>query len=86
MLTIIKLARLKTGMSLRRFARIYGFPEAKLCQIERGRVYIPPSWRGKLAKVFGLTVEEICDENGWPRLYEDSSVAIKGIGTNDVIK
>jgi transcriptional regulator with XRE-family HTH domain len=67
MITVLRLARVRTGLTLRAFARRYGLSEVTLCKIERGAHYIPPTWRPRLAAALGLPVEAICDERGWPR-------------------
>jgi transcriptional regulator with XRE-family HTH domain len=67
MITVLRLARVRTGLTLRAFARRHGLSEVTLCRIERGVQYIPPGWRAKLAEALGLSIEAICDERGWPR-------------------
>jgi DNA-binding XRE family transcriptional regulator len=66
MVTALRIARIKTGLNLRAFAKNLGIPETTLCKIERGTHYVPPAWRPKLAEAVGLTVEEICNEEGLP--------------------
>ena len=66
MVTALRIARIKTGLSLRAFARNLGIPETTLCKIERGTHYVPPAWRSKLAEAVGLTIAEICNEEGLP--------------------
>lgn len=66
MVTALRIARIKTGLSLRAFAKNVGIPETTLCKIERGTHYVPPGWRPKLAEAVGLRVEEICNEEGLP--------------------
>jgi transcriptional regulator with XRE-family HTH domain len=66
MVTVLRIARVKTGMSLRAFAKALEMPESTLCKIERGVQYVPPLWRDKLAAAVGLAVQEICDLDGMP--------------------
>ena len=66
--TVLRVARVRTGLSLRAFAQQHDLSEVTLCNVERGKYYIPPAWREKLAKVLGISINELCDENGWPRL------------------
>jgi ribosome-binding protein aMBF1 (putative translation factor) len=69
MVTVIRLARVKAGLSLRDFARKHKFPESAFCRVERGQAYVPPNWRKRLAKALGLSIEEICDlTTGWPKI------------------
>ncbi len=68
MVTALRIARIRTGMSMRAFAKVVGIPETTLCKIERGTHYVPPAWRPKLAEATGLKVEDICDEEGLPLL------------------
>jgi hypothetical protein len=69
MITAIRLARVKTGSSLRDFAKKNRFPESAYCRVERGQAYVPPNWRKRLAKALGLSIEEICDlATGWPKI------------------
>jgi len=75
MVTVIRIARIKTGMSLRDFAKVNGLSEVTLCKVERGKGYIPPSWRNILSEALNLPVEAICDEKGWPLLDRSQTVA-----------
>ncbi|TDA64500.1 MAG: XRE family transcriptional regulator [Clostridia bacterium] len=69
MITALRLARMKTGKTLRSFANENHFSEVMLSRIERGQAYVPPNWREKLAQALGVRVEDICDPvTGWPRL------------------
>lgn len=67
--TNLRVLRVKTGRSIREFAKILGMPENVLNRIERGQLYVPPKWRRPLAEALGVPEEEICDpRTGWPRL------------------
>jgi DNA-binding XRE family transcriptional regulator len=66
MITALRIARIRTGMSLRDFARKVGIPETTLCKIEKGTHYVPPAWRPKLAEALGIRVGEMCNEDGLP--------------------
>lgn len=69
MVTEIRLLRVKTGSTIRAFAREHGFSEGMLIRVERGQAYVPPNWRSRLAQALGVRVEDICDPaTGWPRL------------------
>lgn len=70
MLTVLRLARLKTRATLRSFARLHQLDEATLSRIERGIQYVPPHWRQRLAIALELGVDDICDARGWPKLVE----------------
>jgi transcriptional regulator with XRE-family HTH domain len=45
MFTALRLARLKTGITLRSFARLHRLDEATLSRVERGIQYVPPHRR-----------------------------------------
>jgi hypothetical protein len=77
MVTVTKLERLRTGLSLKEFAHKHGFPETTLCQVERGRTVVPLVWRKRLADALGLPVERLCDEQGWPKWEQASSRRLK---------
>lgn len=66
--TRLRVARVRTGLNLRQFARDYGLSEARLCKVERGIEYIPPAWREVLAKALGVSVQDLIDERGFPKL------------------
>jgi len=70
MVTNLRLARVRTGLRLRDFARRHSLSEARLSRWETGKEYIPPAWRQVLAKTLGVTEQAICDERGWPILVE----------------
>jgi transcriptional regulator with XRE-family HTH domain len=72
MVTKLRIARIKTGLSLRQFARNNGLSETTLSRIERGTQYVPPKWRLALAAALDLAVIEICDDRGWPSLLSSS--------------
>jgi hypothetical protein len=63
----------KTGLSLRAFAKTFGFSEVILCRIEKGVQYVPPAWRARLAEALNLSIDEICDEHGWPRIFKNKT-------------
>ena len=70
MVTNLRIARMETGLTLRAFAAMHGFSESVLCRIETGTQYVPPGWRSRLAQALGLSIDEVCDEHGWPRIRE----------------
>ena len=70
MITALRLARTKTGKTMRHFAREHGFAETALCRIERGQAYIPEKWRQRLASSLQIGIDELCDERGWPRFIK----------------
>jgi transcriptional regulator with XRE-family HTH domain len=72
MVTKVRITRIKTGLSLRAFAKTYGLSEVTLCRIEKGNQYIPPVWRDRLAKALNSSIDELCDEHGWPRLIKNT--------------
>ena len=69
MVTVLRIERVKTGMTLRKFANSVGISETTLSRIETGKSYITPKQRVKLSEYLGMDVGDICDENGWPVLY-----------------
>jgi transcriptional regulator with XRE-family HTH domain len=73
MITNIKIVRIQTGLTLRAFAAAHGLSESMLCRIERGTQYVPPGWRARLAEALGLSTDEVCDANGWPRILESNN-------------
>lgn len=68
--TALRIARVRTGLNLRAFAREQGLPEARLCKVERGIEYVPPAWRPLLAKALGVTEQDLVDERGFPKLAD----------------
>ncbi len=69
MVTKLRLARVKTDLTLRQFSRQHGFSEIVLCRIERGQSYVPPAWREKLAEALDREPDQLWDPvTGWPRL------------------
>ncbi|SHF60757.1 Helix-turn-helix domain-containing protein [Desulfofundulus australicus DSM 11792] len=71
MLTCLRVLRMRTGKTLRAFAKEYGFNETVLTRIERGQYYVPPAWREPLANALGCEVKDICDpKTGWPKLVK----------------
>ena len=69
MLTALRLARLKTGITLRSFARLHPLDEATRARRARHPVRaaaLPPA----LAIARELSVDDICDACGWPKLVE----------------
>jgi hypothetical protein len=59
-------ARLKTGITLRSFARLHPLDEASLSCVERSVQYAPPHWRPQLAIALQPGVDDTCDARGWP--------------------
>lgn len=49
MLTALRLARLKTNITLRSFARLHRLDKPTLSRVIRGIQYVPPHWRQRLA-------------------------------------
>ena len=72
MVTKLRLARVKNGINVRDFARRLNLSESLLSKMETGKHYVPKKWRNILAEALDLSVENICDEKGWP-LTSDSS-------------
>ncbi|HHY39480.1 MAG TPA: helix-turn-helix transcriptional regulator [Clostridia bacterium] len=69
MVTALRLRRVRTGKTLRQFAREIGINEGTLIRIERGQCYVPKKWREPLAQALGVDPEEVLDpQTGWPRL------------------
>src|SRR5258705_11306464 len=71
MVTKLRMARVKTGLSLRAFAQANKLSESLLSKMETGKYYIPEKWRQTLAEALGLTVAAICDEKGWATVEHD---------------
>ena len=72
MVTKLRLARVKSGINVRDFARRLNLSESLLSKMETGKHYVPKKWRNILAEALDLRVEDICDEKGWP-LTSDSN-------------
>ncbi len=68
MVTTLRLLRIKTGMTQQDFAKQHGLNVSVLSRLERGREYIPPTWRAVLTEVLGVSERDICDERGFPKL------------------
>lgn len=68
MVTVLRIERVRTGLTLREFARRHSLCESTLCRIERGIQRVPPAWRCSLSDALGVTPEAICDDRGWPKL------------------
>lgn len=68
--TAMRIARVRTGLTLRQFARLHGLSEPRLCKVERGLEYVPPKWRPVLVKALGLTEQDLCDSRGFPKLAD----------------
>jgi len=64
-------ARLKTGITLRSFARLYPLDEATLARRARhpARAAAPAP---ALAIALELGVDDICDARGWPKSVEQA--------------
>jgi hypothetical protein len=73
MVTIAKIARVRTGLGLGEFAQKHGFPITTVCQVEKGRMVVPLVWRQRYADALGLPLNELCDEHGWPRWEQPRS-------------
>lgn len=82
MVTVLRLLRVKTGDTLRGFARRHGFNEILLTRIELGQSYVPPALRVPLATALGVEIQMILDPTtGWPVLLEkDTPLMIGGVG------
>ena len=65
MLTALRLARLKTGITLRSFARLHPLDEATLARRARHSVCADAPGPA-LAIALQLCVDHICDARGWP--------------------
>jgi hypothetical protein len=57
-------ARLKTGITLRSFARLHQLDEASLSRVEHGIQHVPPHWRQRLAIALQPGVDDICGARG----------------------
>jgi hypothetical protein len=68
MLTALRVARQRTGMSLRDFAGKHSLNETRLCRVERGKEYVPPAWRPILTEALGMSEQDLVDERGFPKL------------------
>jgi len=83
MITVLRLQRVRTGKTLRQFARENDLSEVVLCRIERGKQYISPAAREVLANALGMPVDQICDEHGWPRFDETGASGVpQGLGVD----
>lgn len=78
MLTILKFERLKRGKQLREVANEIGMPEVSLCRCENAQGYVPPAYRERLAKYYGLNPAELWNEYGWPLIVAEQQPTMAG--------
>lgn len=51
--------RLKRNLSLTRVTQITGIPTSNLSMVERGLCPAWPSWRRRLSRAYGLSVDDL---------------------------
>jgi hypothetical protein len=77
MVTIAKIARIRTGLGLGEFAQKHGFPITTLCQVENGRMVVPLVWRQRYADALGVPIDRLCDEQGWPKRDQEAAKPLR---------
>jgi len=69
LVTRLKVLRVQKGLKVKEVAQALGIHPNLLSRIECGQSWIPPKYREKLADFYNTSVAEICNEVGWPTLY-----------------
>jgi transcriptional regulator with XRE-family HTH domain len=68
--TKLGILRFERGITQKELAQEMGFSASMVNQIERRRIALWPSCLKKLSEYYGVTPEEIMDEDGFARKWE----------------
>lgn len=68
--TAFEVAMNQKGLSGAHIARTLGVSDATVSHWKYGRFYVPPKYQHRVAELLSVSVDELFDERGIPRVAE----------------